>query len=168
MELKNKLRNIFNENLEKAVKSSTLKCPKCENSLGHIGDCKPSSIVENNSSELEIGAKHEKEEHGLSDEMAMKIASDHLREHPNYYSKMAKCGLDEELSTDTSTPNIPPQSQNNDQGKDPSQIDPNTYKKYKAEADNVNKKIDNFTTQLQSLKQQKMDLAKKYGINPNY
>jgi hypothetical protein len=171
MSLKLNIKSIFKENLEIASKDSSkaLKCPSCEGSYGHSGEC----VVKEDiiSKEIEIGSKHEKEEHGLSDEMASKIAIDHIKEHPNYYSKLAQCDLDEELSTSTSTPlasnTMQTPQQGNIQGKDPSQVDPNTYKKYKSEVDNVNKKIDNFTTQLQTLKKQKMDLSKKYGINPN-
>jgi len=44
--------------------------------------------------ELAMGIKTEMEEHGMSKSEATKTAKDHLREHPNYYSKMKKAGLE--------------------------------------------------------------------------
>ena len=122
--------------------------------------------------EIELGAKHEKEEHGLTDVMAHQMSLDHIKEHPGYYSKLAAAGLDEELSTDPApagTPNAPPTPNAPNaqaQGKDPSQMDPNVYKKYKAEADGMDKKIEQATQNLQKLRQDKAGLAKKYGVNP--
>lgn len=46
--------------------------------------------------ELEEGIRHEKEEHGLSDEMARKIASDHIKQYPNYYEMLEKAEGDED------------------------------------------------------------------------
>jgi hypothetical protein len=45
--------------------------------------------------ELSMGIKTEMEEHGMSKSEATKTAKDHLREHPNYYSKMKKAGLED-------------------------------------------------------------------------
>lgn len=43
--------------------------------------------------ELVIGTAHEMAEHGLDMKMGAKIASDHLKEHPDYYSKLKQVGL---------------------------------------------------------------------------
>lgn len=55
------------------------------------------SIQKNNDvdpTELAMGIKDEKEEHGRSDEEAEKVARDHLTKvDPKYYSKIKKCGL---------------------------------------------------------------------------
>jgi hypothetical protein len=40
-----------------------------------------------------MGTKEEMEEHGLSIPQAMKIATDHLRIHPAYYTLLKKAGL---------------------------------------------------------------------------
>lgn len=44
--------------------------------------------------ELEMGIKTEMEEHGMSKSEATKTAKDHLRENPNYYTKMKEAGLE--------------------------------------------------------------------------
>jgi hypothetical protein len=44
-----------------------------------------------------LGIEDEKEEHGMSDKEAEKTSLDHLKKHPNYYSKLNKAGLDEEI-----------------------------------------------------------------------
>ncbi len=44
-------------------------------------------------SELHMGLNEEKEEHGMSDEEAIKTAFDHLKKNPKYYSKLKKAGL---------------------------------------------------------------------------
>ena len=43
--------------------------------------------------ELSIGTAHEAAEHGLDEVMARKIANDHLKEHPDYYSRLKAAGL---------------------------------------------------------------------------
>lgn len=43
--------------------------------------------------ELSKGIKTEMKEHGMSKSEATKTAKDHLKEHPNYYSKMESVGL---------------------------------------------------------------------------
>lgn len=44
--------------------------------------------------ELKMGIADEKEEHGLSDEEAEKVARDHLTKvNPKYYTKLKECGL---------------------------------------------------------------------------
>ena len=46
------------------------------------------------SEELKMGIADEKEEHGLTDEEAEKVARDHLTKvHPKYYTKLKECGL---------------------------------------------------------------------------
>lgn len=45
--------------------------------------------------ELEMGIETEMKEHGMSEAEATKTAKDHLREHPNYYTKMKKAGLED-------------------------------------------------------------------------
>jgi len=42
-----------------------------------------------------MGIKTEMEEHGMDRAEATKTAKDHLREHPNYYSKMKSMGLND-------------------------------------------------------------------------
>lgn len=161
------LKKIFQESLE-----AKAGCPKC----GIVCKCPPVVEASSVNLDLEKGAAHEQKEHGLPIELARKLASDHIREHPGYYAKMAQCGLDEELSTDPAAPGSPNAAptpagstdltQGNPQGKDPSQVDPKTYAKYKAEAEGMDKKIDNTIKQLQTLRQSKAQLAQKYGINP--
>ena len=41
--------------------------------------------------ELKMGIAEESREHGLSPEEAQKIAMDHLREYPDYYTRLKKC-----------------------------------------------------------------------------
>lgn len=43
--------------------------------------------------ELLIGTAHEMEEHQLDLKMGVKIASDHLKDHPDYYTKLKEIGL---------------------------------------------------------------------------
>lgn len=43
--------------------------------------------------ELRMGTREEMEEHNLTLEQGMKIAVDHLRKRPDYYSAMRKAGL---------------------------------------------------------------------------
>jgi hypothetical protein len=45
--------------------------------------------------ELEMGIETEMKEHGMSKAEATKTAKDHLRENPNYYTKMKKAGLED-------------------------------------------------------------------------
>lgn len=45
--------------------------------------------------EIEMGTKHE-HEHTQDDALARKIAMDHLKDDPNYYSKLKKAGLEQE------------------------------------------------------------------------
>jgi hypothetical protein len=47
--------------------------------------------LEIDENELKIGIAEEAKEHGLNQEEARKIAMDHLREHPDYYTRMKKC-----------------------------------------------------------------------------
>lgn len=44
--------------------------------------------------ELLIGTAHEQGEHGFDLETSAKVAADHLREHPKYYSDLKKAGLE--------------------------------------------------------------------------
>jgi hypothetical protein len=43
--------------------------------------------------ELRIGTIHEMNEHGLDLRMGVKIAFDHLKEHPDYYTRLKAMGL---------------------------------------------------------------------------
>ena len=43
--------------------------------------------------ELRMGTKEEMEEHNLTLEQGLKIATDHLRKNPNYYTLLKKAGL---------------------------------------------------------------------------
>ena len=43
--------------------------------------------------EIEAGTDHEME-HTSDRDMARRIAMDHLRENPHYYSELEKCGID--------------------------------------------------------------------------
>lgn len=45
--------------------------------------------------EIEMGTKHE-HEHTQDDALARKIAMDHLKDDPHYYSKLKKAGLEQE------------------------------------------------------------------------
>jgi hypothetical protein len=45
--------------------------------------------------EIEMGTKHE-HEHTKDDALARKIAMDHLKEDPKYYTKLKKAGLEQE------------------------------------------------------------------------
>lgn len=45
--------------------------------------------------EVEMGIETEMKEHGMSKAEATKTAKDHLRENPNYYTKMKKAGLED-------------------------------------------------------------------------
>jgi hypothetical protein len=45
--------------------------------------------------ELEMGIETEMKEHGMTKAEATKTAKDHLRENPNYYTKMKKAGLED-------------------------------------------------------------------------
>lgn len=48
-------------------------------------------------SELKMGEKDEKEEHGFSNKLAKKVANDHLKKvDPHYYTKLKKIGLEED------------------------------------------------------------------------
>jgi hypothetical protein len=118
-------------------------------------------------------------EHGEDASMAKKVAMDHLWENPKYYTKLVSCGLEEPIEEGLlgslgnaavgavkgavagATGNKP------GQGQDPSQMDPNVYKKYQAENDKLAKQKDVLTKQLQKLNQDKAALAKKYNVNPN-
>ncbi len=51
------------------------------------------SASEVDSAELAYGQALEMAEHGCSPEQAEKLALDHLTEHPNYYTKLRKCGI---------------------------------------------------------------------------
>ena len=43
--------------------------------------------------ELRMGTKEEMDEHGLSLEQGLKIATDNLRKNPAYYTLLKKAGL---------------------------------------------------------------------------
>jgi len=43
--------------------------------------------------ELRMGTREEMEEHDLTLEQGMKIATDHLRKIPDYYTRLKKAGL---------------------------------------------------------------------------
>ncbi len=43
--------------------------------------------------QLKIGTKVEAREHRVNKRYGRKIAKDHLKEHPKYYTKLRKCGL---------------------------------------------------------------------------
>ena len=43
--------------------------------------------------ELRMGTREEMEEHNLTLEQGMKIATDHLRKNPVYYTMLKKAGL---------------------------------------------------------------------------
>ena len=43
--------------------------------------------------ELRMGTKEEMDEHGLSLEQALKLATDHLRKIPDYYTRLQEAGL---------------------------------------------------------------------------
>lgn len=43
--------------------------------------------------QLRMGTKEEMDEHGLSLEQALKLATDHLRKNPLYYTLLKKAGL---------------------------------------------------------------------------
>jgi len=43
--------------------------------------------------ELRMGTKEEMEEHNLTLEQGLKIATDHLRKNPKYYTLLKKAGL---------------------------------------------------------------------------
>lgn len=45
--------------------------------------------------EIELGTKHE-HEHTQDDALARKIAMDHLKDDPHYYTKLKKAGLEQE------------------------------------------------------------------------
>jgi hypothetical protein len=118
-------------------------------------------------------------EHGKDKESARRIAMDHLWENPEYYSKLVASGLEEPIEEGLlgSLGNAAMgavkgavqgfSGKNQDQGQDPSQMDPEKYKKYKAESEKIRKDIDKMTQQLQKLRADKASLAKKYGVNPN-
>lgn len=60
-------------------------------------DKEGTNIMENiDPKEIEMGTKHE-HEHTKDDALARKIAMDHLKEDPKYYSKLKKAGLEEEV-----------------------------------------------------------------------
>jgi len=76
-----------------------------------IREPKPNSKI--NPKELAIGTKHELEHVNLKPgkkptkkqiEFAEKIAIDHLKEHPKYYTKLEKCNLDEPKPACKTTP----------------------------------------------------------------
>jgi hypothetical protein len=120
--------------------------------------------------ELQSGIKVETE-HGDDEVKAKRTAMDHLWERPDYYTKLAKCGLEEPYEAPIkenllgANNNTSTQSQN--QGKDPSQMDPAQYKKYQDEKAKLDKSIDKATQDLQNLRKQRAILAAKYGVNPN-
>lgn len=59
-------------------------------------DKEGNNIMENiDPKEIEMGTKHE-HEHTKDDALARKIAMDHLKEDPKYYSKLKKAGLEQE------------------------------------------------------------------------
>ena len=59
-------------------------------------DKEGNNIMENiDPKEIEMGTKHE-HEHTKDDALARKIAMDHLKEDPHYYTKLKKAGLEQE------------------------------------------------------------------------
>jgi 2'-5' RNA ligase len=60
-------------------------------------DKQGSNIMENiDPKEIEMGTKHE-HEHTKDDALARKIAMDHLKDDPHYYTKLKKAGLEEDM-----------------------------------------------------------------------
>lgn len=55
----------------------------------------PKKPLSEGQSELAMGAKEEREEHGMSKAEAKKTAKDHLKKNKKYYSIMKKAGLEE-------------------------------------------------------------------------
>ncbi len=83
------LREIEQDNrTQMAVNGSMFGMPGSGDTMSE-GDQQPPQAGQqlDPEAELEKGAKQEAEEHGLDDEAARKIASDHLAEDPAYYSR---------------------------------------------------------------------------------
>jgi hypothetical protein len=84
---------------KQTVLSNLEKDPKFYSDL-HMyfnSDKQGSNIMENiDPKEIEMGTKHE-HEHTKDDALARKIAMDHLKDDPHYYTKLKKAGLEEEM-----------------------------------------------------------------------
>lgn len=78
-------KTLLSEKLSKIklnLKESTVEIPVDERSPEAIAK-KHNVPVEDIQNEIELGTKHEQKEHG---DIAQKIATDHVIEHPKYYS----------------------------------------------------------------------------------
>ena len=70
--------------------SVVMKGARVEKGFNRIAD---SATDEISLKELELGVPSEMAEHGISLQEAVKVATDHLAEHPDYYTRLQAAGL---------------------------------------------------------------------------